>query len=233
MSGLIVSKIDSSYGQSHILHEVSLRIPRGGVVTLLGRNGAGKTTTIRSICGLLMPTSGRIELDGIDITSLRADQTARHGIASVTEDRGVFTHLSVRENLGIVRRRNSAWSLERVLDDFPLIRPLLDRPGGALSGGEQQLVAIARALMLDPKVLLLDEPSQGLAPVMVDRVLEVLSGLKSTGLAMLIVEQKLDVALELAEHAYVLDHGRVVYEAPAHELASDTKAIHKYLGVGA
>lgn len=233
MSGLVVSNIDSSYGQSHILHGVSLRIPPGGVVTLLGRNGAGKTTTIRSICGLLTPTSGRIELDGTNITSWRADQIARRGIACVTEDRGVFTHLSVRENLAIVKRRKSAWSLERVLDDFPLIRPLLDRPGGALSGGEQQIVAVARALMLGPKVLLLDEPSQGLAPVMVDRVLEVLSGLKSTGLAMLVVEQKLDVALELAEHAYVLEHGRLVYEAPAHELASDTDAIHKYLGVGA
>lgn len=233
MSGLIVSNINSSYGQSHILHDVSLRIPSGGVVTLLGRNGAGKTTTIRSICGLLTPTSGRIELDGTDITSWRADRIVRQGIASVTEDRGVFTHLSVRENLAIVKRRKSAWSLEHVLDDFPLIRPLLDRTGGALSGGEQQIVAIARALMLDPKVLLLDEPSQGLAPVMVDRVLEVLSGLKSTGLAMLIVEQKLDVALELAEHAYVLEHGRLAYEAPAHELASNYDAIHKYLGVSA
>jgi branched-chain amino acid transport system ATP-binding protein len=233
MSGLVVSGIDSSYGQSHILHGVSLRIPSGGVVTLLGRNGAGKTTTIRSICGLLTPTSGQIELNGTNITSWRADQIARYGIACVTENRGVFTHLSVRENLAIVKRRKSAWSLERVLDDFPLIRPLLNRPGGALSGGEQQIVAIARALMLDPKVLLLDEPSQGLAPVMVDRVLEVLSGLKSTGLAMLIVEQKLDVALELAEHAYILEHGRLAHEAPAHELASDTEAIHKYLGVGA
>jgi len=233
MSGLVVSSINSSYGQSHILHDVSLRIPSGGVVTLLGRNGAGKTTTLRSICGLLTPTSGRIELDGTDITSLRADQIVRQGIASVTEDRGVFTHLSVRENLAIVKRRKSAWSLEHVLDDFPLIRPLLDRAGGALSGGEQQIVAIARALMLDPKILLLDEPSQGLAPVMVDRVLEVLSGLKSTGLAMLIVEQKLDVALELAEHAYVLEHGRLAYEAPAHELASNNDAIHKHLGVSA
>lgn len=233
MSGLVVSEIDSAYGQSHILHGVSLRIPPGGVVTLLGRNGAGKTTTIRSICGLLTPSSGRIELDGTDITSWRADQVARHGIACVTEDRGVFTHLSVRENLALVKRRKSAWTLERVLDDFPLMRPLLDRPGGGLSGGEQQIVAIARALMLDPKVLLLDEPSQGLAPVMVDRVLDVLSGLKSTGLAMLIVEQKLDIALELAEHAYVLEHGRVVHEAPAYDLASNTEAIHKYLGVSA
>jgi branched-chain amino acid transport system ATP-binding protein len=233
MSGLVVSEIASSYGQSLILHDVSLHIPPGGVVTLLGRNGAGKTTTIRSICGLLTPTSGQIELDGTDITSWRADKIARHGIACVTEDRGVFTHLSVRENLALVKRRKSAWSLERILDHFPLIKPLLDRSGGALSGGEQQIVAIARALMLDPKVLLLDEPSQGLAPVMVDRVLEVLSGLKATGLSMLIVEQKLDVALELAEHAYVLEHGRLVHEAPAHDLASDTDAIHKYLGVSA
>ncbi|WP_137391052.1 ABC transporter ATP-binding protein [Rhodoligotrophos defluvii] len=232
MSRLAVDRIDAFYGKSHILHDVSLEIPSGNVVTLLGRNGAGKTTTIRSISGLLKPASGAIRLDDEDITGLRADQVARRGVCSVTESRDVFTHLTVRENLAIASRKNSAWPMARVLDDFPLIRPLLDRSGGALSGGEQQIVAIARALMLDPKILLLDEPSQGLAPIMVDRVLEVLADLKRAGLAMLVVEQKLDLALALAEHAYILENGRVVYHSSAAELAADSAVIHRHLGVG-
>lgn len=173
MSGLVVDAIDARYGKSRILHQVSLEIRRGSVATLLGRNGAGKTTTIRAISGLLTPTAGRIRLDGDVISGLRADQVTRRGVACVTEGRDIFTHLTVRENLLIARRRDGARAVERVIDDFPLIGRLLDRMGGALSGGEQQLVAIGRALLLEPKVLLLDEPSQGLAPVMVDRVIEV------------------------------------------------------------
>jgi len=199
MSGLTVKAIDASYGKSRILHGVSLEIPRSSVVTLLGRNGAGKTTTIRTICGLLTPSTGRILLDGAQISGLRADQIARRGIACVTEGRDIFSHLTVRENLKIAARRDRARAVDRVVADFPLIERLLDRMGGALSGGEQQLVAIGRALLLEPAVLLLDEPSQGLAPVMVDRVVEVLTALKGKDLGVLIVEQKIDVALELAE----------------------------------
>jgi branched-chain amino acid transport system ATP-binding protein len=210
---------------------VSLSIGAGQVVTLLGRNGAGKTTTIRTIAGLLTATSGSIELDGKDITRLRPDQIVRRGIACVTEGRGIFTHLSARENLALAERKGRGWTLERVLDEFPLVTRLLPRPGGALSGGEQQILAIARALMLDPAILLLDEPSQGLAPVMVDRVLEVLSRLRATGLSMLIVEQKLDIALEIAEYAYVLENGRVALEAPSAELSADPATVNKYLGV--
>lgn len=231
MTGLVISNVNAAYGKSHILHDVSLSIGAGQVVTLLGRNGAGKTTTIRTIAGLLTATSGSIELDGKDITRLRPDQIVRRGIACVTEGRGIFTHLSARENLALAERKGRGWTLERVLDEFPLVTRLLPRPGGALSGGEQQILAIARALMLDPAVLLLDEPSQGLAPVMVDRVLEVLSRLRATGLSMLIVEQKLDIALEIAEYAYVLDNGRVALEAPSAELSADPATVNKYLGV--
>jgi len=231
MTSLVIKNVNAAYGKSHILHDVSLSIGKGQVVTLLGRNGAGKTTTIRTIAGLLTATSGSIELNGTDITRLRPDQIVKRGIACVTEGRGIFTHLSAQENLALAERKGQSWTMERVLDEFPLVTRLLPRPGGALSGGEQQILAVARALMLDPVVLLLDEPSQGLAPVMVDRVLEVLSRLRATGLSMLIVEQKLDIALEIAEYAYVLENGRIALEAPSAELSADPATVNKYLGV--
>lgn len=232
MTGLVVDDIDARYGKSRILHGVSLTIAPGSVVTLLGRNGAGKTTTIRSICGLLRPTAGTITLDGKLISDLRADQITRAGVACVTEGRDIFSHLTVRENLKIACRRDAGQAVDKVVSQFPLIERLLDRLGGALSGGEQQLVAIGRALLLDPKVLLLDEPSQGLAPVMVDRVVEVLTALKKTRLTMLIVEQKIDVALELAEEVSVLDSGRIVHRSTAVDFEKHTEVIQRHLGVG-
>jgi branched-chain amino acid transport system ATP-binding protein len=232
MSGLVLNAVNAAYGKSHILHDVSFEIAAGQVVTLLGRNGAGKTTTIRTIAGLLPVLSGGIRLDGEDLTKLRADQIVRRGVVCVTEGRGVFTHLSARENLELVARKGQNWTLERVLDEFPLVRPLLSRPGGGLSGGEQQILAIARALMLDPRVLLLDEPSQGLAPVMVERVLDVLSRLRGSGLSMLVVEQKLDIALELADYAYVLENGRVALHASCSELSANPAIVNRFLGVG-
>jgi branched-chain amino acid transport system ATP-binding protein len=231
MTGLVIKGVNASYGKSHILHDVSLSVGKGQVVTLLGRNGAGKTTTIRTIAGLLTAATGSVVLDGQDITRLRADQIVKRGIACVTEGRGIFTHLTAQENLQLAQRKGQSWTLERVLDEFPIVTRLLPRPGGALSGGEQQILAVARALMLDPRVLLLDEPSQGLAPVMVDRVLDVLSRLRATGLSMLIVEQKLDIALEIAEYAYVLENGRVALEAPSGTLSADPATVNKYLGV--
>lgn len=232
-SGLLVRNLHAAYGESKVLHDVSLAVPAGASVTLLGRNGAGKTTTIRCICGLLEPAAGQIEFNGHDLGRLRPDQIVRqHGVVAVTEDRGIFTHLSVRENLSLVKPAGTGWPLARVLDEFPLIARLLARPGGALSGGEQQLVAIARALMLDHSMLLLDEPSQGLAPVMVDQVLEVLKRLQDTRLSLLIVEQKLDIALEIASTAYVLENGRIVLEASTVELAEDPALLKRYLGVG-
>lgn len=233
MSSLHIQNIHAAYGESKVLHDVSLDVPKGQAVTLLGRNGAGKTTTIRCICGLLKPTQGRILFGDTDITQRRPDQIVRdHGIVGVTEDRGIFTHLSVRENLNIVRPSGTGWPLERILDEFEIIRPLLARPGGALSGGEQQLVAIARALMLNHSLLLLDEPSQGLAPVMVDRVLDVLLRLQKTDLSILVVEQKLDIAMEIASFAYVLANGRMVYEGPTSELSESPDLVKRHLGVG-
>lgn len=232
--GLIVRNVYAAYGESKVLHDVSLKVPEGESVTLLGRNGAGKTTTIRCICGLLKPSAGHIEFNGEDLSRLRPDQIVRrHGIVAVTEDRGVFTHLSVRENLSMVKPAGTGWSLEKVLDEFDLIARLLPRPGGALSGGEQQLVAVARALMLDHSLLLLDEPSQGLAPVMVDQVLDVLKRLQKMQLSLLVVEQKLDIALEIATSAYVLENGHIVLEASTSELVKDPDLLKRYLGVGA
>lgn len=232
MNGLQLDRVDASYGKSRILHGVSLAIRQGTVVTLLGRNGAGKTTTMRSICGLLLPTAGSISLDGQRLSGLRADQITRRGVACVTEERDIFSHLTVRENLRIACRRDPGRAVERVVDTFPLLARLLDRQGGALSGGEQQLVAIGRALLLEPKILLLDEPSQGLAPVMVDRVVDVLTALRQAGLTMLIVEQKIDVALELAHQVFVIDSGRIVHQSAAADFAQNTEIIHRHLGVG-
>jgi branched-chain amino acid transport system ATP-binding protein len=232
MTGLVIDNIDARYGKSRILHGVSLAIAPGSVVTLLGRNGAGKTTTIRSICGLLSPTAGTITLEGQQISGLRADQITRAGVACVTEGRDIFSHLTVRENLKIACRRDAGQAVDKVVAQFPLIERLLDRPGGALSGGEQQLAAIGRALLLEPKVLLLDEPSQGLAPVMVDRVVEVLTALKQTRLTMLVVEQKIDVALELAEEVFVIDSGRIVHQSAARDFEQHTEVIQCHLGVG-
>ncbi len=233
MSGLVIEGLHAAYGESRILHDVSLSVPGASAVTLLGRNGAGKTTTLRCICGLLRASAGSITFDGAALTPLRPDEIVKkHGIVAVTEDRGIFTHLSVRENLSLAKVSGSGWPLEQILDEFSLIARLMDRQGGALSGGEQQLVAIARALMLDHRLLLLDEPSQGLAPVMVDQVLDVLKRLQQTRLSLLIVEQKLDIALEIASHAYLLENGRIALEASTDTLLNNPDLLKRHLGVG-
>jgi branched-chain amino acid transport system ATP-binding protein len=229
---LNVVDVDAFYGKSHILRDVSLEIAQGEAVALLGRNGAGKTTTIRTINGLLPVRKGAITFGGRDLTSLRPDSIARIGIATVPETRDVFSTLTVEENLLLAARRAKRWGLGRVLETFPIIKPLLNRLGGRLSGGEQQLVAIARALLLEPKLIMLDEPSQGLAPVMVDRVVEVMTTLKKEQISMLLVEQKLDVALALADRIYVMDTGRIAAHRHRDELAADPHSVQRHLGVG-
>ncbi|MFA5521720.1 MAG: ABC transporter ATP-binding protein [Castellaniella sp.] len=233
MTGLVIQGLHAAYGESRILHDVSLAVAPATAVTLLGRNGAGKTTTLRCICGLLRPSAGHIAFNGSELTRLRPDEIVRkHGVVAVTEDRGIFTHLSVRENMELVKVSGAGWPLERILDEFGLIARLMERQGGALSGGEQQLVAIARALMLDHRLLLLDEPSQGLAPVMVDQVLDVLKRLQKTALSLLIVEQKLDIALEIASRAYILENGRIALESDTESLLDNPDLLKRHLGVG-
>ena len=232
MTSLLATGVHAFYGKSHILHGIDFTIEQGEVVALLGRNGAGKTTTIRTVSGLLPCQQGAISFDSLDITAMRPDAIARAGIATVPETRDIFSTLTVEENLELAARGSSTWSVNRIVETFPIIQPLLRRLGGRLSGGEQQMVAIARGMLLEPKLMMLDEPSQGLAPVMVDRVVEVLTRLKAERISMLLVEQKLDVALALADRIYVLDTGRIVKHCQRDELEADPKSVQRYLGVG-
>jgi branched-chain amino acid transport system ATP-binding protein len=229
---LDVRGIDAYYGLGHILHGLSLRMDEGEVVALLGRNGAGKTTTLRCITGLTPPRAGEIRYKGEDIVGADAHRISQMGIALVPETRGIFSYLTARENLAIARRPGSRWQLETVLGRFPTLRELLDRKGRLLSGGEQQMLAIARALLTGPELLLLDEPSQGLAPLVVSTVMSTIRELKSERVSMLLVEQNAEMALQLADRVYVIDHGAVVFEGTPDRLRADRQVMTTYLGVG-
>jgi branched-chain amino acid transport system ATP-binding protein len=224
--------VNAWYGTHHILDGVSLRLAPGEILALLGRNGAGKTTTLRAIMGLVDRSEGRIELDGSSLAGLRASQINRRGIAYVPEYRGVFAALSVRENLSIAVRRGSDWTVDAVLELFPALKPLLDRKGGQLSGGEQQMLAIGRALMSSPRYVLLDEPSQGLAPIIVDKVMDTLHHLRGRDLGILLVEQNAEIALDLADRVCVIDQGRVMLDGTAAEAKAQNETLAAYLGVG-
>ena len=230
---LDVRDIDTYYGLGHILHGLSLTVNEGEVVALLGRNGAGKTTTLRSITGLTPPRRGRIAYKGQEIAGLPPHRISRLGIALVPETRGIFSYLSARENLAIARRPGSRWPEESVLARFPKLREVLDRKGRLLSGGEQQMLAIARALLTGPDLLLLDEPSQGLAPLVVEAVMGTVRDLKAERVSMLLVEQNAEMALQLADRVYVIDHGTVVFEGTPARLRADAQVTATYLGVGA
>ena len=227
---LDVRDIDTYYGLGHILHGLSLTVGEGEVVALLGRNGAGKTTTLRSITGLTPPRRGRIAYKGRDIAGLPPHRISRLGIALVPETRGIFSYLSARENLAIARRPGSRWPEEALLARFPKLRELLDRKGRLLSGGEQQMLAIARALLTGPDLLLLDEPSQGLAPLVVEAVMGTVRDLKAERVSMLLVEQNAELALRLARFAYVLETGRIALQGPANELHDNEHVRRAYLG---
>jgi branched-chain amino acid transport system ATP-binding protein len=224
--------IDTFYGLGHILHGLSLAVGEGEVVALLGRNGAGKTTTLRSITGLTPPRTGRVLYKGSDIAGLAAHAISRLGIALVPETRGIFSYLTARENLAIARRPDTRWPLDSVLERFPKLRPLLDRKGRLLSGGEQQMLAIARALLTGPELLLLDEPSQGLAPLVVETVMATVRDLKRERVSMLLVEQNAEMALGLADRVYVIDHGTIVFEGAPAALRANEQVMTTYLGVG-
>ncbi|HJT61986.1 MAG TPA: ABC transporter ATP-binding protein [Burkholderiales bacterium] len=227
-----LNKVNTYYGLGHILHDLSLRVGESEVVALLGRNGAGKTTTMRSIAGLTPPRSGEIRYKGRDIAGLEAHRVSRLGIALVPETRDIFSYLSARENLAIARRPQSRWQMDNVLERFPRLKERLNNKGRELSGGEQQMLAIARALLTGPDLLLLDEPSQGLAPLVVNAVMETIRDLKKERVSMLLVEQNAEMALQLADRVYVIDHGTVVFEGTPAALRADRQVTTTYLGVG-
>ena len=230
---LKLEEIHTYYGLVHMLQGISLEIAEGEVVALLGRNGAGKTTALKSIMGLAPPCQGKILFKDQDITGLPPHVIARLGIAYVPASRGIFMTLTAMENLKIVRTKGAQWATEDVFRRFPKLAPLKRRLGRFFSGGEQQMLAIGRALVTGPSLILLDEPSQGLAPMVVELVVDMLRELKSEGVSMLLVEQNLQMALDLAERVYILDQGAVVFEGSARELINNDQLTASYLGVSA
>jgi branched-chain amino acid transport system ATP-binding protein len=230
MNALEATDLDTYYGKSHILHGVSLTLADGQVATLLGRNGAGKTTTMRSLLGLTPARSGTVRVLGQDCTAWPPYRIAALGVGYVPEGRRVFANLSVEENLKVPLRRSGPWTTDAVYELFPRLAQRRSHRGRQLSGGEQQMLAIGRALVLNPRVLLLDEPSQGLAPLIVQEVLQVLVRLRAQGLSILLVEQNVRAAIQIADVAYVLDDGRIVYHGAAAALAADEERLRTLAG---
>ncbi len=229
-AALNVRDIHTYYGKSHILHGVALQVNEGEVITVLGRNGAGKTTLMRSITGLTPPRAGTIEIFGKSTTHWAAYRIAQLGIGYVPEGRKIFGGLTVLENLKVPRPRPGRWTLERVFELFPILAARRSQLAGQLSGGEQEMLAIARPLLLNPRLMLLDEPSQGLAPLVVREVIQVVHRMRKEGLSVLLVEQNATLSLSVADRAYVLDDGRVVYSGDAADLAQDTELVHRLAG---
>jgi len=230
---LELENINAYYGDSHILHGVSLSVRDGEIVCLLGRNGAGKTTTILTIMGYLQPRPGRIRYRNRDISGLPPYAIARLGVGFVPQERGIFPSLSVRENLTVFARVGGKgfWTLQRIFDLFPVLRARERNLGFQLSGGEQQMLSIARALMLNPAMLLLDEPSEGLAPMIVQQIIEVLARLKQEGLAILLVEQNLRTAFAVGDRHPVLNKGEICFSGSAAELENNEFVLRNYLSV--
>ena len=230
---LEVEAIHSFYGKSHILHGVSLALREGEIVTLLGRNGAGKTTTLRSLVGLTPAREGAVRIFGKATTHWPPYAIAALGIGYVPEGRRIFGNLTVEENLKVPLERPGHWTIPRIYQLFPRLEERRRNKGRQLSGGEQEMLAIARALLLNPKILLLDEPSQGLAPLIVQEVFRVIADMRKTGMSILLVEQNVRAAVEIADRAYVLDDGRIIYEGAAAELARDEERVRALAGASA
>jgi branched-chain amino acid transport system ATP-binding protein len=230
---LELDNVNAYYGDSHILHGVSLSVQEGEVVCLLGRNGAGKTTTILTVMGYLQPRPGRIRYRNRDIGGLPPYEVARLGFGFVPQERGIFPSLTVRENLTVFARAGGKgfWTLQRIFDLFPVLRARERNLGFQLSGGEQQMLSIARALMLNPAMLLLDEPSEGLAPMIVQQIIEVLARLKQEGLAILLVEQSLRTAFAVGDRHHVLNKGEICFTGSAVELENNEFVLRNYLSV--
>ncbi len=228
--------VHTYYGDSHVLHGISLKVGEGSVVALLGRNGMGKTTTIRSIIGLTPPRQGTIRFKEKDITHLQAYKIARMGIGLIPQGRFIFPSLSVKENLTMAARSQErtgteAWSLDRVYSVFPILKERAGLRGTLLSGGEQQMLTICRALMTNPDLLLMDEPSEGLAPIVVKEISRIIGQLKESGFSILLVEQNLPMALAVADYVYVISKGEIVHESTPEELRNNVEVTNTYIGV--
>jgi len=233
MATLEVADVNAFYGESHVLHGVSLSVGEGEVVSLLGRNGAGKTTTLLTIMGYLTPRPGRISYGGQSIAGRAPHQVARLGFGFVPQERGIFPSLTVRENLTVAARagKDGRWKLAEIFELFPQLEERKNNLGFQLSGGEQQMLSIARALMLNPLLMLLDEPSEGLAPMIVREIVTVLTRLKQEGLAILLVEQNLPVALSLADRHHVLSKGEICFTGTSAEIEASEFVKKTYLAV--
>ena len=230
---LHVADIHAYYGQSHVLQGVSLDVGKGEVVSLLGRNGSGKTTTLLTIMGYLSPAPGSITYDGVEIGGLPPYRISRMGLGFVPQERGIFPSLTVLENLTVAARKGQRgeWTLERVLGLFPRLRERAANRGSQLSGGEQQMLSIGRALLLNPSLLILDEPSEGLAPLIVQEIIAILHEVRAGGLPILIVEQNIRAAFAVADRHYILSKGAVCFTGTTDELRGDEAMLHQHLGV--
>ena len=232
MSLVEVKGLNSYYGDSHILFDVGLRVEKNEVVALLGRNGAGKSTTLKSLMGVVTPRTGSVTLDGMALAGRKSHVIARAGMQLVHEDRRIFGSLDVEENLilaGLTAPKK--WPLERIWDMFPRLKQRRTSRGTDLSGGEQQMLAIARALVRDPKIILLDEPFEGLAPLIVKELMRVCHNLAAAGLTIVLVEQNLAATLSLAQRVYIINNGHIVHEGPADEIKAQPQILQRYLGL--
>jgi branched-chain amino acid transport system ATP-binding protein len=236
---LNIENLQAGYGKVEVLHGVTIKVPKGKIVTLIGSNGAGKTTTMRAISGMIKPVSGTVTLAGEDITGLQSHQIAKRGLAHSPEGRRVFPTLSVLDNIRLgafVRYTNARpkgdveADLQKAMEMFPRLKERTNQLAGTLSGGEQQMLAMARAVMLNPEVFLLDEPSMGLAPILVEEVFNIITRLKAQGVTMLLVEQFAAAALKVADYGYVLENGRISVHGPADKLKDDPAVKAAYLG---
>jgi branched-chain amino acid transport system ATP-binding protein len=232
MSGVVLEaeNLHTFYGKSHILHGVGLEVREGEIVALLGRNGAGKTTTLRSLMGLTHARDGAVRIFGKATTDWPAYRIAALGVGYVPEGRRIFPNLTVEENMKVPLERPGPWTIARIYELFPRLAERRANKGRQLSGGEQEMLSIARALLLNPNLILLDEPSQGLAPLIVREVFKVVTSARAEGISVLLVEQNVRAAVEIADRAYVLDDGRVVYSGPAAEFAKDEERVRALAG---
>jgi branched-chain amino acid transport system ATP-binding protein len=233
MNALEAEGLHTFYGKSHILHGVSLEVREGEIVALLGRNGAGKTTTLRSLIGLTPPRRGAVRIFGADVAGFPPYRIAAMGVGYVPEGRRVFTNLTVEENLMVPVERPGPWTIPRIFEHFPRLAQRKSNKGSQLSGGEQEMLSISRALLLNPRLLMLDEPSQGLAPLIVADVFKIVAAARAEGVSVLLVEQNVRAAVEIADRAYVLDDGKVVYEGDAGEFGRDERRVRELAGASA